>query len=35
MLGFWHGKHETEGFEKKLNQSNRVLNLNIVSRLQN
>ena len=28
-------KNEIEGFEKKLKQSNRSLNLNIVSELQN
>ena len=35
ILGFWHGKHEIEGFEKNLKQSNRLLNLHIVSELQN
>ena len=35
ILGFWHEKYEIEGFEKKLKQSNRLLNLNIVSELQN
>ena len=35
ILGFWHGKYEVEEFESKLKQSNRLLNLNTVSELQN
>ena len=35
LLGFWHGKHEIEGFENKFKQRYRLLNLNILSELQN